>query len=323
MKLRIHRYLAASLVLHAVLLTAMVMGFHSKPFDVVFKPRLVVFVETVRGSTGQHRHKRRDGKAASAHRSKPISLRDLGVFSNRGLPLAGGDASNADSVGERPSTFGFENQVTTQTSPILSYLFHQIDNGLAFPSELREARFSGEVTAVLNFNDRGEWVDSVSEIGASTLMSRYFRVYIIHRLRALLSEPVPSNLWKAQPQVLQIEVRFIFDIVSPESVEGAQVGPSFGASADPSKFSQTDTDGGQSVESKLTSGRQGQYGRRFSFYRVHLASKLDWKLGPLAGYGIMPAVGIDPGWFAEKIKDMWHHRGKIDPLLRYREDSDW
>ena len=284
------------------------------------------FVETLPASTRQgnpRKQVRRGAIGPPVQRSKPLSLKDFGVFSKRGLPPSGGDTSHLDSAGERPSTFGFENQMTTQTSPILSYLFHQIDNGIAYPSELREARFSGEVSAVLNFNDQGEWVDSVSEINASTLMSRYFRVYIFHRLRAILAEPVPGNLWKAQPQALQIEVRFIFDIVAPESVEGAQVGPSFGAGADPSKFSQTDLDGGQRVESQLIAGRQGQYGRRFSFYRVHLASKLDWKLGPLAGYGIMPAVGIDPGWFVDKVKDIWHHRAKFDPLMRYREDPDW
>jgi hypothetical protein len=65
------------------------------------------------------------------------------------------------------------------------------------------------------------------------------------------------------------------------------------------------------------------YGRKFSFYRVHLSSPLDWKFGPFTGYGIMPAVGVDPGWIAEKIDKLIHPKAEIDPLDRYRDDPDW
>ena len=152
MKLRIHSSLVGSLILHAVLLACVVFRFHPPPFVPVLKPRPQILVETPRTSIGQshsQRHSLRDKKTPSAQRSKPISLKDLGVFSSRGLPLAGGDSSKVDSAEERPSAFGFENQVTTQTSPILSFLFHQINNGIAFPSELREAWESSAKATIL------------------------------------------------------------------------------------------------------------------------------------------------------------------------------
>jgi hypothetical protein len=211
--------------------------------------------------------------------------------------------------------------LTAQSSPVLAYLYRQIDGGIAFPAELGEAGLSGEVTAELNFDRQGHWIDSPANVKASSPMSMYFRLYVIHRLRERLSEPIPENLWKTDPRAFSVKARFVFDKVAPESVEGAPVGPQFAPSVDPTKFSTADTDGGQSVIQQRQ--RQGQFGRDFLFYRMHLASALEWKLGPFAGYGIVPAVGINPGWFVDKITNLIHHREKVDPLERYRDDPDW
>jgi hypothetical protein len=148
---------------------------------------------------------------------------------------------------------------------------------------------------------------------------------LIHQLRTLLADPIPPEIWKSNPKAFSIDATFTFDLVRPESIVGATVGPQPGPTADPTKFSDNDSDGGMKSEKGLQTapGVQGMYGLKFFFYRAILGSKLDWKLGPLAGYGIMPAIGIDPSWFVDKITDAIHHRGPIDPLLKYREDIDW
>jgi hypothetical protein len=255
-----------------------------------------------------------------------MALGDLGVLPSylrsRGQKAQHDEHPSEDGGGAK-SPYGFESQLPTRVSPVLTYLFHSIDQGVAYPAELFSAGISGEVSARLRFNDRGEWDEAASELSVTGRAARFFRVYLLGRLRRIFAEPVPPNLWKTEPHAIVLEARFVFDIVAPETVIGAQVGPQYAPSADPTRFSEKDTDGGQSVESRLIAGRQGMYGRRFVFYRVHLASPLDWKLGPIAGYGLLPTIGIDPGWVADKISDLWHHREKPDPLMKYRESPDW
>jgi hypothetical protein len=138
-----------------------------------------------------------------------------------------------------------------------------------------------------------------------------------------LSEPLPENLLKAEPKAFTVRARFLFERIAPETVEGAQVGPAYAAGADPSKFSEVDMDGGQSVERGLIATRQSTQGRGLSFYRVNLVSPLDWNLGPLSGYGVSPVVGINPLWFVDAIGNLIHPKAKIDPLDKYRDDPDW
>ena len=322
-----------SVLLHLFLFAGSLFVFHSSVVEPKVENSVPVFIYSNRASVGLMTESKKDIRSARVNGrhfsknskigSKNLSLRDLGVFSKKGsLPLPSN--GNADVFSEQVgSPYAFENQVTTKKSPILLYLFKRIDGALAYPGDLREAGYSGEVNAVLSFDQQGHWIESVEDVKANGLMSRYFRIYLLHRHREIFSEPIPETIWKAEPQTLRIEVRFVFEIVAPEKVMGAQVGPQYSASADPSKFSEVDMDGGQSVERNVISGRQLLHGRKFSFYRVHLASPLAWKLGPITGYGVMPMVGINPGWFLDAASDLIHHRAKIDPLMKYREDPDW
>jgi hypothetical protein len=263
---------------------------------------------------------KRHGSQGSHHLP---SLKDLGVFSRSGLTgfrnLKEGRAGVSVGSDEPDSPYRFQNQLTTRTFPALSYLFHRIDGSFAYPQDLKNARISGEVTAKLSFNEHGKWVDSAFEIKGNS----FLRVYLIHRLRECLSDGLPENIWKAYPHAISVDAQFIFDIVAPERVTGAQAGPQFAPSANPSKFNTVDTDGGQSVEKQLISTKQGIYGSRFQFYRVYLSSPLEWKFGPLSGYGIAPTVGIDPSWVVDKVGDFFHPKVKIDPLEHYRDDPDW
>jgi hypothetical protein len=178
---------------------------------------------------------------APSHRTPFPSLKDLGVFSKSGLPSPGSSGTQTGNEEGRQSTYGFESQLTTRTSPILSYLFHRLDGGFGYPSELYTAGISGEVTAKLSFNDQGQWNDSTADIKGS---SNFLRVYMIHRLREILAEAIAENIWKADPRAFSVEARFIFDIVAPETVVGAQKGPQFAPSVDPTRLNSVDTDGG-------------------------------------------------------------------------------
>jgi hypothetical protein len=321
MKWSLGRNLIRSLAVHAALLALAWLIFRQQDEPSPVRELKPFSIEIEKGPPRNSHAQSQGGGSRPRHRKLP-SLKDLGVFGEK-FGAKHGSTLGAPSTGSSqgsPSPYDFENQVTTRTSPILVHLFHRIDGGIAYPPELRTAHISGEVTAKLDFDEHGHWIDSVSSIKGT---SNYLRVYVIHQLRRIFAENVPENIWKSEPHAISIEARFIFDIRTPESVPGAQKGPQYAPSVDPRKFSTTDTDGGQSVERQLISTQQGMYGRKFSFYRVHLSSPLDWKFGPFTGYGIMPAVGVDPGWIAEKIDKLIHPKAEIDPLDRYRDDPDW
>lgn len=280
-------------------------------------------------SPGRPEHPARPGAVRRSRRRLPrnLSLKDLGVYAKGNLsqPRPGGaSAAKSDGQEEDGSSYGFEDLTgNARASPVLSYVFRRIDGGIAFPQDLYS--IAGEVTARLRFDEQGRWIDSVTDIreAGSVDLSRYFRVYLIHRLRALLADPIPADILRSEPHAFTVTARFVFERVAPESVEGARKGPPPPAPGDPSQFSEVDTDGGQSVIRQLGVGRQGMYGHRFFYYRAHLASPLDWKLGPLVGYGLSPSIGIDPDWFVRKIGNLIHHRDDVDPLQKYREDPDW
>lgn len=329
--MRMKRSLAGSLVLHAVLFLFALIFIHPRGWRVHRHELSPMIVEvmgpsgSVEGSSFTNKSDgKKSGRSKSGSRRKgerrPPDLKDLGVFSRSGTPKSHENASSGNGgLAEPESPYGFENQMTTRSSPILTYLFWKINGAFGYPQDLRNAHLSGVVTAKLNFDEHGNWIDSVSEIKGDN----YFRVYLIHQLRECLKEGIPKDLWKTDPHPLTIDAQFTFDIVAPESVQGAQVGPQYAASADPTKFSTVDMDGGQSIESQVIATRQGMYGRKFQFYRVHLSSPLDWKFGPFSGYGIAPTVGIDPGWIVDKIGNLIHPKARIDPLEHYRDDPDW
>lgn len=253
-----------------------------------------------------------------------VNLKDLAVLprtsQNSGNPET--MSSNADKGGGG-SPYAFKNQMTEKTSPILTYLYQRISGNIGYPSDLYDSWIQGDVTAKLRFDLSGKWIDDPKTVFAKGLESRYLRIHVIRRLREILEERIPQNLWKDVPQPFFVETRFLFVIVAPEGVEGAQKGPLIGATANPTQFNETDMDGGQYVESMLNKQNQGAFGEYLLFYHSHLSSKMAWKLGPFAGYGIMPAIGLDPGWFAKTIGDWLHHRAKIDPLEKYRDSPEW
>lgn len=316
--MRMKRSFISSLVLHGILFFFALIVFRGKssPFQSKLTSPIVMEVSNPESSSS---YQGNQGKSASRKKSSRAlpRLKDLGVFSESGVPKT--SSSGGVHEGEPASPFGFENQVTGKSSPVLTYLFRKIDGAFGYPQEFRNAKISGEVTAKLQFDEHGSWINSPSDVRGNG----YLRVYLLQRLRKCFAEPIPEKIWKADPHSLSIDAHFIFDIVAPETVVGAQVGPQYAPSANPTKFNTTDMDGGQSIERQIVAGKQGMYGRKFQFYRVFLSSPFDWKFGPFAGYGVMPAVGIDPGWFVDTVKNIIHPKVKIDPLEHYRDDSDW
>jgi hypothetical protein len=323
--MRMSRSLVISLVLHAVLFLAALFFLHPRSTFIRPVSTSPVLIEVVESSTSAKTST--SGGASSSHkqRERPLpQLKDLGVFSQSGAPK-----SHASSYLEEhtegtegqgaESPFGFENQVTGKSSPVLSYVFHHVDQFVAFPQEFKDAGISGEVSGKINFDAQGKWVPSPADFHGNP----YLRIYILQRLRNSFADSIPEKIWNADPHPLTVDVHFIFEVVAPETVVGAQTGPQFAPSADPTKFNTTDMDGGQSIERQVIAKKQGMYGRKFQFYRVFLSSPLDWKFGPFAGYGIMPTVGIDPGWFVDTVKNIIHPKVKIDPLDHYRDDPDW
>ena len=273
------------------------------------------------GSTLQELKKSNRPQSHAGHSQHRLSLSDLGIS----LPTGGSSqAKQKTSSGEsNGSRYGFKSQLTGKDSPILGYLYHRINGNIGYPPEIYDAWLEGEITAVLRFDSTGTWIEDPSAVQANGLGSRYLKVHLMRRLRALLAEAIPENLWRPTPKPFSVETRFVFKILAPEGITGAQKGPLSGVTADQTKFSQTDTDAGQSVEARVNQERQGAFGSSLLFYHSHLASKLAWKLGPFAGYGVMPSVGLDPGWFVKTIDDFLHHRAKIDPLERYHDDPEW
>jgi hypothetical protein len=68
--------------------------------------------------------------------------------------------------------------------------------------------------------------------------------------------------------------------------------------------------------------RASNIGSSLYFYRA--AGVLgQWKLGPIAGYGIIPSIGVDPGWFVDQVRGATSNRAEVDPLEKYRADSEW
>ena len=318
------QYLSISLVLHVGLFSVLIGTLHGLlPLPAVPRSRLIEVglyhsaePHRTQGRPSERRH------IQNLPRKPEINLKDLGVFLKGGLTQNSATEPLA-SEGGGGSPYAFRGQLTEKASPVLNYLYHRINHNIGYPSELYDAWLQGDITSVLRFDRQGRWIDDPSAVQAQSLGSRYLRIHVIRRLRTILAEPIPENIWKTTTQPFSVEARFVFAIIAPEGVEGAQIGPLFGATADPTKFNETDTDGGQSVEAKLNTQNQGAYGNSFLFYHSHLASKLAWKLGPFAGYSVMPAVGVDPEWFVKTISDWIHHRTKINPLDKYRDDPDW
>jgi hypothetical protein len=310
-----NRPVIISLVLHAVLFFAALFFLHPRRSFIQPVSTSPVLMEVVETATSA----KTSAKTSTSGRVSHPQLKDLGVFSQSGAPKSHSSLHLGTEGEGAESPFGFENQVTGKSSPVLNYIYRHIDQFVAFPKEFKDAEISGEVSGKIHFDDRGKWVPSPADFHGNP----YLRVYILQQVRKGFVDPIPEKVWSADPHPLTIDVHFIFEVVAPETVVGAQTGPQYAPSADPTRFNTTDMDGGQSIERQVIARKQGMYGRKFQFYRIFLSSPLDWKFGPFAGYGIMPTVGIDPGWFVDTVKNIIHPKVKIDPLDHYRDDPDW
>jgi hypothetical protein len=108
--------------------------------------------------------------------------------------------------------------------------------------------------------------------------SRYLRVHILRVLRSTLSEGLPRTYTRGEP--LRIQFRFDFVLSDKDQV--------------------------------TLLPRRG-----FHFQRIGRPFG-QWEVGPLTGFWMVPAVGIDLDWFARQFE-----KEKADPLDIYRMDPDW
>ncbi len=262
----------------------------------------------------------RGSQSGRSSRARGLNLNKLGVFSD-GFFLARGSGKSAEKT---DSPYGFQNQLNEDRSPITTYIFSKVSGAISYPAEFKAADISGEVTGVLRFDSQGNWVDRPEEFRSSNLMGRYLRMYILRQLRSVFAESIPERIWQTvPPQAIAIDARFLFSILAAESIGGARMGPQFGYRENPSAFSEYDPTGNQSVEQGIGRPYSRVIGKKIVVYRVHLNPRLAWKIGPLAGYGAMPAVGVDPGWFVDRVRGLFRERVKIDPLEKWRLYPDW
>jgi hypothetical protein len=250
--------------------------------------------------------KRNSGPSASVPQpkqlTKQLTMSDLGIEWKLG---AGGVAmpkrddnvprgKNDDYGGD--GLYGTNGDLLAAMKGTVSYrfIYELIDHRLYYPEEFGDAGIEGIVESRIVFSKEGKYLKSQSRVKSQ---SRYLRVFVLRILREVLDQPLPSNYLKGRETNLTVKCLFQFDLRRKQ---------------DP--FSE-DTEAGQSA-------RKQAIGNSLAFYRSAGVFG-QWKLGPISGYGIMPAVGVDPGWFLDEIKGATSNKAPIDPLKKYRDDPEW
>lgn len=157
--------------------------------------------------------------------------------------------------------------------------FEEIDSALHYPQEFLDNSIGGKVDAELFFEGGRTYIEARSRVRSN---SPYLRVHVLRIVRSVFPEPV---LWAREGKKdLILICEFKFDL----------------------------------SRSKASAVQQGIKPRMLVFYRYGKMPG-EWKLGPLRGVGMMPAVGIDPNWFVEQIT----RKSDLDPLEKYRRDPAW
>lgn len=229
-----------------------------------------------------------------------LGLSDLGIQWKKGeggvsLPL--GEASGSD-TGTQGFAYGSGgSDVLEQMRGAVTYdlIYDRLDSAVFYPSEFIDAGFEGTVRATLIFSKDGHWLKARSHMES---LSRYLRVHIVRTLRQVFEEPLPSNYFH-EGKELRLFCLFQFELSRKDNAMDA--GP------DPFKGSPS---------------HRGTLGNHLYFYRSSSVIG-QWRLGPLAGYGIVPSIGVDPEWFIDQVSHAVDRKAEEDPLKKYRDDPDW
>jgi len=163
-------------------------------------------------------------------------------------------------------------------------IYRKIESLLVYPDELKQKGVQGEVVALLQFGDAGEYLEE------PTLQSfrgpPYLRVLIARTLRQAFNEAPARHKGR-----LEVNCYFRFLI-------------------------------NEGDDEQLRAGGNFALGRELAFFRVYHHSKLEWDFGPFHGLGPW-AVGADLLWLPRKIVEATEDKAEIDPLEGYRMDPAW
>jgi hypothetical protein len=154
---------------------------------------------------------------------------------------------------------------------IHTLIYERINNALTYPGHLIEKEIDGTVTARLVFNEKTRRYG----IAKQSLQSAH---------RAL--ETFVARVLK---RALQFTVPQAFSISSATAVISCffefQLKPSLGT-------------GRLFMTERIIDGK-------LYFYRGFKQNPLSWKVGPISGFGVVPAVSIDPLWIFRKIGELF------------------
>ncbi len=229
--------------------------------------------------------------------SRPIKKIELGDLGFQGqLGLHGQTGARERTTQASDPRFGLGGgggarmMAESRDTSVFQELYRRIDANVTYPSELRQQGIEGVVTAQLAFSREGKFLkeQSTVENGASN----YLRVVVARALRKAMADELPETMKKnlTAPFTLDCTFRFEFTEGDAAALKAAN---------------------------KLIAGNS------LFFYRNFHHSRLQWEVGPLSGLLPVPALGINPAWFAEKVAGLFSNKSKVDPLQPYRDDPEW
>jgi len=216
-----------------------------------------------------------------------LSLSDLGIswHSKGGISIPsviGGDAGAAPGIGGGSGTAlaGIE-----MTVP-MHRLAEGVENFLDYPKEFIDEGIEGEAEVAYVFEAGKPFHPRAAKVRCR---SPYVRVFVLRLLEQVWSDPLPTNFFRRGP--LPVRFHFRFEATGKDN-------PFYDSLA---------------YRAPNVTGN--------SLYFVRKGPQIGtWKLGPIAGYGIAPAVAIDPGWFVDRAEELLGTKERPDPLRKYRRD---
>lgn len=222
----------------------------------------------------------RKGRAA-------FSFSDLGIswHSKGGISIPseiGGDAGVAPGFGGGTGTalFGIEHTVP------FARLSEAVENSLHYPREFLEAGVEGDIEVKYVFEEGRRFEPRAAAVKAR---SPYLRVFVLRLLEQAWADPLPVTYFRRGP--LPVRFHFHFELTDKEN-------PVYHPAA---------------YEAPKVAGN--------SLFFVRKGALIgSWKWGPISGYGIAPAVGIDPDWFVDRAAEGLGKKERPDPLREYRRD---
>ncbi len=171
-------------------------------------------------------------------------------------------------------------------SVLFDHLFQTIESNFFYPEEFKENSIEGEARADIELTRNGEAVEVFYRVRSK---SSYVRVFVIQRLRDIFGRGVLAHYF-GQSSKVRLQAVFHLELMQSDSAVPKIHG--------------------------------GIFGSQLSFYRSAKAFG-EWSLGPIRGYGVAPAVAIDPGWVVKQYKKMVGKGPVEDPLEKYRRDTAW